>query len=52
VTAHFLSSDRRPFRQSNNLIRLDWREFWLFVAVLGGLLATVVVVFMAALSSR
>lgn len=53
MTAHLLVDvDKRPFRRENKLFRLDWREFWLFASLLGGILALVGVIFLAHLSSR
>jgi hypothetical protein len=53
MTAHLLVDvDKRPFRKEHKLFRLDWREFWLFVSILGGILALVGVAFLASLSSR
>jgi hypothetical protein len=39
--------NKRPVRRANDLFRLDWREFSLMVAILGGILALVSVIFLA-----
>jgi hypothetical protein len=53
MTAHLLVDvEKRPIRRADRLFRLDWREFWLLVSTLGGILALVGVVFLAYFSSR
>jgi hypothetical protein len=39
--------NKRPVRRANDLFRLDWREFWLMLGILGGILALVGVIFLA-----
>jgi hypothetical protein len=53
MTHHALTDERRsraPMRSSreNPLFQLGWPHFWLFVAILGGSLALVALVFFAA----
>jgi hypothetical protein len=53
VTAHFVvHPEKRPVRRPDQRFRLDWREYWLFVSLLGGILALVGVVFLASVSFR
>jgi hypothetical protein len=53
MTAHLLVDvEKRPIRRADRQFRLDWREFWLLVSILGGILALVGVVFLAYFSSR
>jgi hypothetical protein len=53
MTAHLLvDGEKRALRREDRLFRLDWREFWLFASILGGILALVGVIFLAYLSSR
>jgi hypothetical protein len=53
MTAHLLVDvEKRALRRKDRLFRLDWREFWLFVSILGGILALVGVTFLASLTSR
>jgi hypothetical protein len=51
MTAHLLvHPEKRPVRRANDLFRLDWRAYWLFVGVLGGILALAGVIFLASFS--
>ncbi len=52
MTAHLLADvEKRVLRREDRLFRLDWREFWLFASILGGILALVGVIFLAYLAS-
>jgi hypothetical protein len=44
--------DKRRVRRRDDLFRLDWREYWLLIGILGGLLALVGVIFLASSSFR
>jgi len=53
MTHHALTDERRsraPMRSGprNELFQLGWPHFWLFVAILGGSLALVALIFFAA----
>jgi hypothetical protein len=53
MTLHVLTherSARRPVRR-NGLLQLGWPHFWLLIGILGGILALVVLVLFAHLSS-
>ena len=53
MTGHLLVDvERRPVRSAGSLFLLDWREFLLFIGILGGILALVGVIFMASFSYR
>jgi hypothetical protein len=53
MTAHLLVDvEKRPLRRPDRLFRLDYREFWLLVSILGGIFALVGVMFLAYFSSR
>lgn len=56
MTAHSLTHEeerRSPARHAggNGLLQLGWSQFWLLIAILGGMLALVALVFFARLSS-
>jgi hypothetical protein len=56
MTAHSLSENgwRRPPTHRgtrNEVLQLGWSHFWLLIAILGGMLGLVVLVFFAYLSS-
>jgi hypothetical protein len=53
MSTHFLVDvEKRPLRRADPLFRLNWREFWLLVSILGGILALVGLMFLAYFSSR
>ena len=53
MTAHLLvHPENRPVRRANDQFRLGWREYWLFVGTLGGILALIGVIFLADFSVR
>jgi hypothetical protein len=56
MTAHSLAHEegRRSLARRggrNGLLQLGWSHFWLLICILGGMLALVVLVFFAHLSS-
>jgi hypothetical protein len=56
MTAHSLTHDKErlsPARvvSRNGLLQLGWSHFWLLISILGGMLALVVLVIFALLSS-
>jgi hypothetical protein len=53
MTAHLLvHPERRRIPHANDRFRLGWREYWLLVGILGGLLALAGVIFLASFSVR
>jgi hypothetical protein len=53
MTAHLLvHPEKRPVRRANDQFRLGWREYWLFVGILSGLVALVGVIVLASYSVR
>lgn len=56
MTAHSLTHDegQRPLARHgrrNGLLTLGWVHFWLLIGILGGILALIVLVFIAGFSS-
>lgn len=55
MTTHSLTHKewRRPAHRAtrNGVLQLGWPHFWLLIAILGGMLALVVLVMFASLSS-
>lgn len=56
MTAHSLTHEkgrRSPARfvSRNGLLQLGWSHFWLLISILGGMLALVVLIIFAQLSS-
>jgi hypothetical protein len=56
MTAHSLSRKEWPRRPThregrNGVVQLGWSQFWLLIGILGGILALVVLVFVAHLAS-
>jgi hypothetical protein len=56
MTAHSLSQKGRPWPSThrgtrNGVLQLGWSHFWLLIAILGGMLGLVLLMFVAYLSS-
>lgn len=53
MTAHLLvHPEKQPVRRAHDQFRLGWREYWLLVGILGGIVALAAVIFLASFSVR